>query len=83
MAVALHYLFLVAFHWMAAEGVILYLVLVKVFQRKSANKDKKMFMIICWGKEKMRYLVGEKMKKINYWFYMARNFGQSSSFIYS
>lgn len=48
-AVALHYLFLVAFHWMAAEGVILYLVLVKVFQRKSANKDKRMFLIICWG----------------------------------
>ncbi|XP_028413002.1 uncharacterized protein LOC114535873 [Dendronephthya gigantea] len=48
-AVALHYLLLVAFHWMAAEGVILYLVLVKVFQRKSANKDKRMFMIICWG----------------------------------
>lgn len=48
-AVALHYLFLVAFHWMAAEGVILYLVLVKVFQRKSARKDKRMFMIICWG----------------------------------
>ncbi|XP_046849840.1 uncharacterized protein LOC124443380 isoform X3 [Xenia sp. Carnegie-2017] len=48
-AVALHYLFLVAFHWMAAEGVVLYLYLIKVFQRKSANKDKRMFILICWG----------------------------------
>ena len=31
MAVVLHYLFLVSFMWMLMEGVVLYVLLVKVF----------------------------------------------------
>ena len=39
-AVLLHYFFLVAFMWMLMEGVILYVVLVRVFV-----KDKKRYLI--------------------------------------
>lgn len=48
-AVFLHYLFLVAFCWMATEGVILYLMLVKVFPTASEGPKKKMLFICSWG----------------------------------
>lgn len=49
-AMALHYFFLVAFAWMALEGVMLYLMLVKVFHTKTApTKSKKIFFVVGWG----------------------------------
>lgn len=49
-AIALHYFFLVAFAWMALEGVMLYLMLVKVFHTKTApTKSKKIFFCLGWG----------------------------------
>ena len=49
-AIALHYFFLVAFAWMAIEGVMLYLMLVKVFHTKTApTKSKKIFFCFGWG----------------------------------
>lgn len=49
-AIALHYFFLVAFAWMALEGVMLYLMLVKVFHTKTAPaKSKKIFFCLGWG----------------------------------
>lgn len=49
-AVFLHYLFLVAFSWMATEGVILYLMLVKVFPTSSEGPKKRLLFICSWGK---------------------------------
>lgn len=50
-AIALHYFFLVSFAWMALEGVMLYLKLVKVFHTKtSSSKTKKIFFSLGWGK---------------------------------
>ena len=55
-AIALHYFFLVAFAWMALEGVMLYLMLVKVFHTKTApTKSKKIFFVVGWGKHKSLY----------------------------
>jgi len=48
-AVFLHYLFLVAFCWMASEGVILYLMLVKVLPTSGEGPKKKHFFICSWG----------------------------------
>jgi len=48
-AVILHYLFLVAFCWMATEGVILYLMLVKVLPTSGEGPKKKHFFICSWG----------------------------------
>jgi len=49
-AIALHYFFLVSFAWMALEGVMLYLMLVKVFHTKTApTKSKKIFFCLGWG----------------------------------
>jgi len=49
-AIALHYFFLVSFAWMALEGVMLYLMLVKVFHTKtSSSKTKKIFFFLGWG----------------------------------
>ncbi|XP_068728395.1 uncharacterized protein [Montipora capricornis] len=49
-AIALHYFFLVSFAWMALEGVMLYLMLVKVFHTKtSSSKTKKIFFSLGWG----------------------------------
>ncbi|KAL9950396.1 hypothetical protein ACROYT_G042884 [Oculina patagonica] len=48
-AVFLHYLFLVAFCWMATEGVILYLMLVKVFPTSGEGPKKKVFFVCSWG----------------------------------
>ncbi len=41
-AVLLHYLYLVSFMWMLMEGVVLYVLLVKVF----IQKTKKLYLII-------------------------------------
>ncbi|XP_032242051.1 adhesion G protein-coupled receptor L2 [Nematostella vectensis] len=50
LAIAMHYLFLVAFAWMALEGVILYLMLVKVFHSSvSGRKTKTIFFACGWG----------------------------------
>ena len=47
---ALHYFFLVSFAWMALEGVMLYLMLVKVFHTKTApTRSKKIFFCLGWG----------------------------------
>ena len=46
----MHYLFLVSFAWMALEGVVLYLVLVKIFRSKSRPaRDKAVFLLCGWG----------------------------------
>lgn len=49
-AITLHYLFLVSFSWMALEGVILYLMLVKIFRSKARpGRDKAVFLLCGWG----------------------------------
>ncbi|XP_044164145.1 adhesion G protein-coupled receptor L3-like [Acropora millepora] len=48
-AVCLHYLFLVSFAWMATEGVILYLMLVKVFPTASKGPKRRLLFICSWG----------------------------------
>lgn len=46
----MHYLFLVSFAWMALEGVVLYLMLVKIFRSKSRPaRDKAVFLLCGWG----------------------------------
>ena len=50
MAVLLHYLYLVSFMWMLMEGVVLYVVLVKVFERKT-KKYYLIFTLLSYGKE--------------------------------
>ena len=42
-AVLLHYLYLVAFMWMLMEGVVLYVVLVKVF---TGERTKRKYLIL-------------------------------------
>ncbi|KAM7433239.1 the G-protein coupled receptor 2 [Porites harrisoni] len=49
-AITMHYLFLVSFAWMALEGVVLYLMLVKIFRSKSRPaRDKAVFLLCGWG----------------------------------
>ncbi|XP_064406870.1 adhesion G protein-coupled receptor L3-like isoform X2 [Halichondria panicea] len=48
-AVLMHYLFLVSFMWMLMEGVVLYLVLVKVFVKQHERKYIIGFTIISYG----------------------------------
>ncbi|CAH3024785.1 unnamed protein product, partial [Porites evermanni] len=49
-AITMHYLFLVSFAWMALEGVVLYLMLVKIFRSKSRPaRDKAVFLLCSWG----------------------------------
>ena len=51
MAVLLHYLFLVSFMWMLMEGVVLYIVLVKVFVEASKKKYYLiLFTLLSYGK---------------------------------
>ena len=50
MAVLLHYLYLVSFMWMLMEGVVLYVVLVKVFVQKSKKKYFILFTVLSYGK---------------------------------
>lgn len=50
-AAALHYIWLASFVWMALEGVMLYLMLVKVFGSKTLTRKKRfVFLTIGWGK---------------------------------
>lgn len=49
MAVALHYLFLVSFMWMLMEGVVLYVLLVKVFVEGSQKKYIIWFTVASYG----------------------------------
>ncbi|XP_065069938.1 uncharacterized protein LOC135694960 isoform X2 [Rhopilema esculentum] len=46
--VALHYLFLVAFSLMGMEGVVLYMMLVRVYQRNTRYGNLKL-LLACWG----------------------------------
>ncbi|XP_020607500.1 adhesion G protein-coupled receptor L3-like, partial [Orbicella faveolata] len=49
-AITLHYLFLSSFCWMALEGIVLYLLLVKIFRTKTRSaRDKAVFMLCGWG----------------------------------
>ncbi|EDO44368.1 predicted protein, partial [Nematostella vectensis] len=49
-AALLHYLWLASFAWMALEGVMLYLMLVKVFGTKTiTNKKRAVFLTFGWG----------------------------------
>ncbi|XP_064399841.1 uncharacterized protein LOC135346210 isoform X4 [Halichondria panicea] len=48
-AVLMHYLFLVSFMWMLMEGVVLYLVLVKVFVKEHERKYIVSFTIVSYG----------------------------------
>jgi len=49
-AITLHYLFLASFCWMALEGIVLYLLLVKIFRTKTRSaRDKAVFMLCGWG----------------------------------
>lgn len=49
-AIALHYLFLVSFCWMAVEGIVLYLLLVKIFRTKTRPaRDRTVFFMCSWG----------------------------------
>ncbi len=48
-AVLMHYLFLVSFMWMLMEGVVLYLVLVKVFVKEHERKYIFSFTIVSYG----------------------------------
>ncbi|XP_064400246.1 adhesion G-protein coupled receptor G6-like [Halichondria panicea] len=48
-AVLMHYLFLVSFMWMLMEGVVLYLVLVKVFVKEHERKYIFNFTIVSYG----------------------------------
>ena len=50
MAIALHYLFLVSFMWMLMEGVVLYVLLVKVFVEGSQRRYIIQFSITSYGK---------------------------------
>ena len=49
-AIALHYLFLVSFMWMLMEGVVLYVLLVKVFVEGSQRKYIIQFTVLSYGK---------------------------------
>ncbi len=55
MAALIQYFFLCAFLWMLGEGVILYVLLVKVF----GNLADKWYLLIpaCWGKSKLELLL--------------------------
>jgi len=48
-AILLHYFFLTTFMWMLMEGVVLYIVLVKVFARVDW-KYYTIFTLLCYGK---------------------------------
>ena len=48
-AVFLHYLFLVTFMWMLMEGVVLYIVLVKVFVNGSEKTYIILFTVLSYG----------------------------------
>ncbi|XP_078354719.1 adhesion G protein-coupled receptor L4-like isoform X2 [Oculina patagonica] len=49
-AITLHYLFLVSFCWMALEGIVLYLLLVKIFRSKTRPaRDRAVFLFCGWG----------------------------------
>ena len=48
-AVLLHYLFLVVFMWMLMEGVVLYLVLVKVFVKHNTRRYIASFTVASYG----------------------------------
>ena len=48
-AVFLHYLFLVTFMWMLMEGVVLYIVLVKVFVNGSEKAYIILFTVLSYG----------------------------------
>ena len=50
-AITMHYLFLVSFCWMALEGIVLYLLLVKIFRSKTRPaRDRAVFLLCGWGK---------------------------------
>ena len=49
MAVLLHYLYLVSFMWMLMEGVVLYVVLVKVFIHKTKKYYILLFTVLGYG----------------------------------
>ena len=48
-AVFLHYFFLVAFMWMLMEGVVLYLLLVKVFVAHNSMRYNLIFTVASYG----------------------------------
>ena len=48
-AVFLHYFFLVAFMWMLMEGVVLYIILVKVFVTNTSKKYMIGFTVASYG----------------------------------
>ena len=48
----LHYLYLVTFMWMLMEGVVLYVVLVKVFIEKSKKRYLVLFTVLSYGELK-------------------------------
>jgi hypothetical protein len=49
-AVLLHYLYLVSFMWMLMEGVVLYVVLVKVYIQNSEKNYLVLFTVLSYGK---------------------------------
>ncbi len=49
-AVLMHYLFLASFMWMLMEGVVLYLILVKVFVKQNEKQYIIAFTIISYGR---------------------------------
>ena len=54
MAIVLHYLFLVSFMWMLMEGVVLYVLLVKVFVEGSQKRYIIQFTLLSYGKHAMQ-----------------------------
>ena len=56
-AVLLHYLYLVSFMWMLMEGVVLYIVLVKVFIQRSKKRYLILFTSLSYGM--FRSVLGE------------------------
>ena len=54
-AVLLHYLYLLAFMWMLLEGVIVYLVLVKVFVDVSKRKYFLFFTGLGYGNNRVQH----------------------------
>ena len=60
-AALLHYLFTTVFFWMLCEGIMLYLMLVVVFNRIS--KKWWIFFIIGWGKFSVGFII---LEQVNY-----------------
>ena len=54
-AILLHYFFTAVFTWMMCEGIMIYLLLVKVFSSLITNK-RWIFLLLGWGKDTCNFV---------------------------